>query len=94
MKSGSLNLLEPYGPVQAFTGVALLSHTNIMHKRDTIYYSNLLFNICGEMKELWEGIVMNKLKKKISTNSPRFTHQRRADKYVCWVQITNICKNK
>lgn len=36
----------------------LLFHKNIMHKRDMIYYSNFLFSICGEMKELWEGISM------------------------------------
>lgn len=31
-----------------------------------IYYSNVLFSICGEMKELWEGILMNKFLKKFT----------------------------
>jgi hypothetical protein len=28
-----------------------------MHKRDIICCSNVLFSICGEIKELWEGIL-------------------------------------
>jgi hypothetical protein len=33
-----------------------------------IYYSNLLFSICGEIKELWEGLLMNKFKKILLTD--------------------------
>ena len=47
LKSGSLNLLEPSGPVQACNGIAFYINPNKMHKSQSLFYLTTALRVSG-----------------------------------------------